>query len=93
MISEATRQMIACLPAQWHEHYQERAAILEFDCKMLREESEELAWADTTGAMLKFKVQKIAQHQRANAAPAPLTIPRIEPTIGAKDRAAGEVEV
>lgn len=55
MISATTRQMIAMLDPQWREHHAERAAILEFDCGLPREEAEELAWADTVGAMLKFK--------------------------------------
>lgn len=63
MITPATRQLIATLDSQWHEYWLERASIIEFDCKLPRAEAEQAAWMETSAAMLKAKVRKMAEHQ------------------------------
>lgn len=59
-MTPATRQLIALLDPQWHEYFEERAAILEFDCGLLREEAEDAAWHETAAAMLKFKKSEVS---------------------------------
>lgn len=56
-----TRQMIAMLDPQWHEFWSERAAILEYDCNIPRDEAEQAAWMETSSAMLKAKVMRVRQ--------------------------------
>ena len=62
-MTPATRQLIASLDVQWHEYWAERAAILEYEARILREEAEQAAWMETSAAMLKYRVRKIAEHQ------------------------------
>lgn len=60
-----TRQFITTLDPQWREFWTERAAILEYECKLSREEAETLAWRETSMVMLKYRVAQMAQHQAA----------------------------
>lgn len=60
-MTPGTRQMIATLDVQWHEFFSERAAFLEYDCKLPRDEAENLAFRETTSAMLKARIEYIAQ--------------------------------
>jgi hypothetical protein len=50
--------MIAMLDPQWKEYFDERAGILEFDCGIERTEAEDLAWRQTSAAMLKHKAER-----------------------------------
>jgi len=89
MIHQSTQQLIEGLDAQWREYYEERAAILEFDCHLSRLEAEHAAWMETSAAMLKSRVRNMAEHQRS--IPKSLTIPRHEPIRDRKLMAAGDM--
>lgn len=58
-MTPATRQLIASLDPQYHEYFTERAAILQFDCKLPREEAEDLAFMETSAAMLRGKINRM----------------------------------
>ena len=62
-MTPATRQLIATLDCQWHEYWLERASILEYEAKLPRDEAEQLAFMETSSAMLKAKIKKIADRQ------------------------------
>lgn len=62
-MTPATRQLIATLDCQWHEYWMERASILEYEAKIPREEAEQAAWMETSAAMLKARVKKMAEQQ------------------------------
>lgn len=59
----STHQRIAALDPQWREYWSERASILEYEARIPREEAEQAAWMETSAAMLKYRVRKIAEHQ------------------------------
>lgn len=82
-----TSQMVAVLDPQWREFWSERSAILEFDCKLPREEAESLAFRETTSALLKSRISKMAHHQAEQ--PKPLHVPTHEPVITGKELAGG----
>lgn len=84
-----TLKFIHSLDAQWHEFWSERSAILEFDCKLPREEAENLAFRETTAAILKSRISKMAHHQAEQ--PKPLHVPTHEPVVTGKELAAGGV--
>lgn len=89
-MTPATLQMVAALDPQWREYFSERAGILEFDCKLPREEAENLAFRETSAALLKSRISKMAHHQAEQ--PKPLHVPSHEPVVTGKELAAG-VEV
>lgn len=49
------QEVLARLDPQDREYFAERAGLLEFDCKLPREEAEALAFAQTTSAILARK--------------------------------------
>lgn len=85
-MTPGTRQMISTLDVQWHEFFSERAGILEYECKLPREEAENLAFRETTSAMLKARIADISHRPRA------LAVPTHEPVLDRKMAAAGELE-
>lgn len=60
-MTPATKQLISNLDCQWHEYWQERASIIEYEAQIPRDEAEGLAWMETSAAMLKAKVNKMRQ--------------------------------
>lgn len=86
-MTPATRQMVSALDPQWHEYFNERAGILEFDCKLTREEAENLAFRETTAAILKSRISKMAHHQAEQ--PKSLHAPKHGPVVTGKELAAG----
>lgn len=62
-MNSATKQLISSLDVQWHEYWLERASILEYEANIPREEAEQLSWMETSAAMLKAKVKKMAAMQ------------------------------
>jgi len=65
--------------------FRERAAILEFDGKIPREEAEQAAWMETSAAMLKSRVKAMAQRQADK-----LHIPTKPPIHDRKSISAGD---
>lgn len=86
-MTPATSQMVAALDPQWHEYFSERAGILEFDCKLPREEAENLAFRETSAALMKARISKMAHHQAEQ--PKPLHVPTHEPVVTGKELAGG----
>ena len=84
----ATRQLIASLDIQWREFFEERAAILEYECKLSRDEAEQAAWMETSSAMLKSRIRKLAEDHAQK--PHEVKIPHIQPGLDHKMLAAGE---
>lgn len=53
-------EFISRLDIQWREYFHERAAILEFDCGLPREDAESLAFNQTTAVIIKRKAERKA---------------------------------
>jgi len=83
-----TRKFIADLDAQWREFWNERAGILEYLGLVPRETAEQIAWMETSAAMLKSRVMQIAEKQAHK--PHPLTMPKQQPIADRKMLSAGD---
>lgn len=68
-MSLSLQQQLSKLDPQMREYFEERAAILEFDCKLSRSKAEFLAWMETSAETEKSKktlaqrIAAMAQHQ------------------------------
>lgn len=51
-------ELISRLDAQWREYFNERAGILEYDCKIPRTDAESIAFIETTSAITKYKSER-----------------------------------
>ena len=92
-MNSAMEKQLSALDPQMREYFEERASILEFDCKLSRPKAEFLAWEETKAAIKKAaktpaqRIAAMAQHQREQARP--LHMPRHAPIADRKQLAGG----
>ena len=69
-MNASLHHQVSVLDPQMREYFEERAAILEFDCNLSRAKAEFLAWMETSAAMEKSKktlAQRVAAMARLQA--------------------------